>query len=196
MKAFLILLTLLFVVNTKIHSETGDCAWIHKHIERIPNFPKENISFLSYADLLQNPEAFKKTIKTLADRYRDQGITKIVGLEARGFVFGVALAYEMDKPFVMMRKAGKLPRKTRSIQYGLEYGKDVFELEEESIQETDKVLIVDDVLATGGTASASISLVEELGATVYEVACVFELANLYGRDKVPSEVFSLLSLEE
>ncbi len=92
---------------------------------------------MSYADLLQNPEAFKKVIKILADRYKDQEITKIVGLKARGFVFGVALAYEMDMPFVMMRKAGKLPIKTRSVQYGLEYGKDIFELE--NLQGRDKV---------------------------------------------------------
>lgn len=196
MKAFLILLALLFVVSTKIHSDTGDCYWLHKQIERVPNFPKENINFLSYADLLQNPEAFKKAIKTLTERYKDQEITKIVGLEARGFVFGVALAYEMDKPFVMMRKAGKLPRKTRSVKYGLEYGKDIFELEEESILDDDNVLIVDDILATGGTAAASISLVEELGATVHEVACIFELENLQGRDKVPSDVFTLLNLEK
>ena len=196
MKVFLTLLTLLFVVSTKIYSDTGDCYWMYEHIEWVSNFPIENINFLSYADLLQNPEAFKKAIKTLAERYRDQDITKIVGLEARGFVFGVALAYEMNKPFVMMRKAGKLPRKTRSVQYGLEYGKDIFEIEEESILSDDCVLIVDDILATGGTARASISLVEELGATVHEMACIFELENLKGRDKVPSDVFTLLNLDK
>lgn len=175
---------------------TGDCFWVYDYVTRVPNFPKENINFLCYPDLLQNPPAFKDVIKTLAKRYKDQNITMIAGLEARGFVFGVALAYEMDLPFVMVRKKGKLPRKTRCVKYGLEYGVDEFEIEEESIVASDNVLIVDDLLATGGTASAAIHLIEELGAKVHEVAIIFEMDNLQGRTKVPSQVFSLLKVDE
>ncbi len=196
MKVFLTLLIALFVISGKAYPDMGECHWIEGYVERVPNFPIEKINFLCYPELLQNPDAFHKLIKTLADRYQDQEITKIVGLEARGFIFGVALAYEMNKPFVMMRKKGKLPRKTRCVHYGLEYGKAAFELEEESIDAQDKVLIVDDLLATGGTASASISLVEELGASVHEVACIFEMENLGGRENVPAGVFTMLAVPE
>lgn len=175
---------------------TGDCFWIYDYVTRVPNFPKENINFLCYPDLLQNPTAFKDTIKTLAKRYKDKEVSVVAGLEARGFLFGVALAYEMDLPFVMVRKKGKLPRKTRCIKYGLEYGVDVFEIEEESIKPSDHVLIVDDLLATGGTAAAAINLIEGLGASVEEVACIFEMDNLKGRSKVPADVFSLLKVDE
>ena len=170
--------------------------WVSHFVTRVPDFPIKDLNFLCYPNLLENPAAFKKLIQETADRYRDADITSIVGLEARGFVFGVALAYELEKPFVMMRKKGKLPRKTRSIAYGLEYGKDVFQIEEESICEGDKILIVDDLMATGGTANAAISLINELGGEVLEVACVFELDNLNGRDKVAAPVYSALHVAE
>lgn len=176
--------------------QTGECFWINDYVTRVPNFPKENINFLCYPDLLQNPKAFKDAIKTLARRYKEKEVSVIAGLEARGFLFGVALAYEMDLPFVMVRKKGKLPRKTRCIKYGLEYGVDVFEIEEESIKSSDHVLIVDDLLATGGTAAAAIHLIEELGASVEEVACIFEMDNLNGRANVPADVFSLLKVDK
>lgn len=196
MKVFLTLLSALFIVTSYAQAETAESYWVEDYIERVSNFPKKDINFLCYPELLQNPDAFHKLIQSLAKRYEDQSVTKIVGLEARGFIFGVALAYEMNKPFVMMRKKGKLPRKARCVHYGLEYGKDAFELEEASIDPQDKVLIVDDILATGGTAAAAISLVEELGASVCEVACMFELANLEGRKKVPANVFTMLEIAE
>lgn len=194
MKAFLFLICCLSAISVPAASE--EPQWISEYITRVPNFPIENLNFLCYPNLLENPAAFKKLIRSIAARYQDQNITSIVGLEARGFIFGVALAYEMEKPFVMMRKKGKLPRKTRSVSYSLEYGKDVFEIEEESIQKGDRVLIVDDLMATGGTATAAIQLIEELGAEVHEVACIFELENLQGRERVPAQVFAALSLPQ
>lgn len=170
--------------------------WIADYVTRVADFPIPKINFLCYPNLLQNPAAFKKLVKEFAERYQNEDITAIVGLEARGFVFGVALAYELDKPFIMMRKKGKLPRATKELSYGLEYGKATFEIEEESIQPNDRILVVDDLLATGGTAAAACQLIEELGASVHEVACVFEMLNLNGRERVPVPVYSLLKVAE
>lgn len=194
------MLRILFIIFVGAQFISGilcsDSPWVSNFVTRVPNFPIENINFLCYPNLLENPAAFKKLIKEMADHYRNEDITSIVGLEARGFVFGVALAYELEKPFIMMRKKGKLPRKTSSIAYGLEYGKDVFQIEEESIHENDRILIVDDLLATGGTANAAIELIEGLGGQVIEVACVFELENLKGRDRVKRSVYAALPIPE
>ncbi len=196
MKYFVIFFILVCGLTAKAYPETGESYWIENYTRRVENFPIEGINFLCYPDLLQTPEAFHNLIEELAKRYKDYDISKIVGLEARGFLFGVALAYEMKKPFVMMRKKGKLPRKTQSVSYGLEYGTDVFEIEEESIDPYDQVLIVDDLLATGGTATAAVELIERLGAQVTEIACIYELENLKGREQVPAPVFSMLTVEE
>lgn len=196
MKAFLSFLCCLTLIGFPLAAENQEETWICEYITRVPNFPIENLNFLCYPHLLENPAAFKKLIRSLAERYKDHDITSIVGLEARGFIFGVALAYEMEKPFIIMRKKGKLPRKTRAVSYSLEYGKDVFEIEEESIQRGDRILIVDDLLATGGTATAAIQLVETLGGQVDEVACIFELENLKGRERVPAKVFAALGIPQ
>lgn len=173
----------------------ADCEWIHQYIATVPDFPKRGIQFKCYPDLLKNPEAFHRAIQTFADRYRDANLDSIVGLDSRGFIFGTALAYEMNLPFVMVRKPGKLPRKVEKIDYELEYGKASFEIEVDSIQPGDRVLIMDDLLATGGTANAAATLVERLGGEVVEVACLIELAGLHGREKLNRPFFALVMIE-
>jgi adenine phosphoribosyltransferase len=168
-------------------------AWIKDYISSVPNFPKEGIIFKCYPKLLEAPEAFHRTIRTFARRYQEYNLDAIVGLDSRGFVFGAALAYEMRLPFVMVRKAGKLPRQVERIEYSLEYGKNAFELEVDSIKPGDRVLIIDDVLATGGTAQAASELVERLGGEVVEVACLIEIGALEGRKNVKAPVFTLVS---
>jgi adenine phosphoribosyltransferase len=169
--------------------------WIENYITNVPDFPKPGIQFKCYPDLLKNPEAFHKVIETFANRYKDMDIDVIVGLDSRGFIFGTALAYEMNLPFVMVRKAGKLPRKVERIDYELEYGKTSFEIEVDTIQNGDRVLIVDDLLATGGTAAAAATLVERLGGNVIEIACLIELEGLHGREKLQRPFYSLISIE-
>jgi adenine phosphoribosyltransferase len=169
--------------------------WIEEYIATVPDFPKPGIQFKCYPDLLKNPEAFHRVIKTFADRYRDSNLKAIVGLDSRGFIFGTALAYEMNLPFVMVRKAGKLPRKAERIDYELEYGKASFEIEVDTINQGDRVLIVDDLLATGGTAKAAAALVERLGGQVVEIACLIELEGLHGRENLNRPFYSLVSIE-
>ena len=154
--------------------------WIDSYISTVPDFPKPGIQFKCYPDLLKNPEAFHKAIQTFANRYKDSNLTAIVGLDSRGFIFGTAIAYEMNLPFVMVRKAGKLPGKVEKIDYNLEYGKASF---------------VDDLLATGGTAAAASQLVERLGGEVVEVACLIELEGLNGRENLKRPLFSLVAIE-
>lgn len=169
--------------------------WIEEYIVTVPDFPKPGIQFKCYPDLLKDSEAFHRAIELWARRYRDVPLDAIVGLDSRGFIFGTALAYEMKLPFVMVRKGGKLPRRTEKVDYNLEYGKAVFEMEIESIHPGDRVLIVDDLLATGGTANAAGSLVERLGGEVVEVTCLIELEGLHGRENLRYPFFSLVSIE-
>lgn len=174
-------------------TSVGDCQELSEYLVSVPDFPKEGINFISYANLLQNPGAFHRTIQKFADRYRHQELNGIVGLDARGFVFGAALAYELKVPFVMVRKAGKLPRAKERIDYSLEYGTASFELEVESIKKGDRVVVIDDLLATGGTADAAIALVERLGGEVVETAFLVELTFLKGRERLSRPAYSLIA---
>ncbi len=173
----------------------GSPAWVETHITSIPDFPKPGIVFRWYSKLLRDPEAFHQVIHAFADRYRDQNIQVIAGLDSRGFVFGSALAYELNLPFVMIRKAGKIPTPVNRVDYALEYGTSSFEIEIGSIQPGERVLIIDDLLATGGTAAAASQLVESLGGTVAETAFLIELSGLQGRDRIKAPVFSLVSID-
>lgn len=172
-----------------------DCEWVNDYITNVPDFPKPGIQFKCYPDLLKDPEAFHRVIRIFAERYRESNLDAIVGLDSRGFIFGTALAYELNLPFVMVRKAGKLPRKTERIDYELEYGKASFEIEVDTIQKGDRVVIMDDLLATGGTAQAAATLVERLGGEVIEVACLIELTGLHGREKLNRPFYSIVSAE-
>jgi adenine phosphoribosyltransferase len=164
------------------------------YIRDIPDWPKEGVMFKDITPLLASPEALKATIDTLAEAYADAGVTKVMGAEARGFIFGGALAYRLGAGFVPARKPGKLPSATTSVTYDLEYGTDTLEMHADAIGADDVVLIVDDVLATGGTAGAKAELVNSTGARVAGFAFLIELDFLNGREKLPagSEIVSLV----
>jgi adenine phosphoribosyltransferase len=150
----------------------------------VPDFPTRGILFRDITPLLASAEAFSAAIVAMAEPFRDDPVEKIVGIEARGFMFGAALARELKLGFVPARKPGKLPGKTERISYGLEYGSDGLEVHADALAPGEAVLIVDDVLATGGTAAAASELVERLGARVTGLTFCIELAALQGRSKL------------
>lgn len=149
-------------------------------IRTIPDFPKEGIQFKDITPLLQNPVLLERVVNYFAELYADKNITAIVGVESRGFLFGVPLALRMGLPFVLTRKAGKLPAETIALTYDLEYGTATLEIHKDALTESDNVVVVDDLLATGGTAGATVQLIEKLGATVSGCAFVIELDFLDG----------------
>jgi len=162
-------------------------------IRDVPDFPKPGIMFKDITPLLQNGGAFSAFSQHLADRYADQAITQIVGIESRGFIFGAGLATRMGLGLTLVRKPGKLPRQTATKRYALEYGVDELQIHFDALGPRDRVVIVDDVLATGGTAAATIELVESTGATVVETAFLMELTFLEGRGRMGDrEVYSVL----
>jgi adenine phosphoribosyltransferase len=170
-----------------------DIASIRQAIRDIPNFPKPGVVFKDITPLLSNGRLFKRTIDILADRYRSQRVDTILGIESRGFIIGAALAYELGAGFCIVRKPGKLPYETHKASYSLEYGTDALEIHIDAIPRSARVVIADDLLATGGTAAATAELVTKVGGTVVECAFVIELSFLKGREKLkPYGVFSLL----
>ena len=165
-------------------------------IRTIPDWPKKGIMFRDITTLLQDKEAFKYAIDKFYERYKDKGIDVVVGIESRGFIFGSALAYLLGASFVPVRKEGKLPHKTMKQEYSLEYGSAVVEIHKDAIQKGQKVLIVDDLIATAGTMAATIKLVELLGGKIVECAFLVELTDLKGRDKLKNyKIFSLIKFE-
>jgi adenine phosphoribosyltransferase len=169
---------------------------LENYIRHIPGFPREGILFHDITPLLQSPEALHSAVDRLAEFARGRGADLILGAEARGFILGAALAYVLDVGFVAARKPGKLPREVRRCEYDLEYGTDALEIHADAILAGQRVLIHDDLLATGGTAKAKVQLVEEAGGVVAGLAFLIELTDLGGRDKLKGhEVFSLLSYE-
>jgi len=169
---------------------------IKSKIRTIPHWPKEGIMFKDITTLLKDPQGFKETIDLLYDRYKDKKIDKVIGIESRGFIFGAPLAYLLGCGFVPVRKPGKLPAECESEEYTLEYGKDKIEVHKDAIDKGDKVLIVDDLIATAGTASAARNLVKKLGGEVVECAFIVELIDLKGRDKLKGEnVYSVVEFE-
>lgn len=165
-------------------------------IRNVPDFPKPGIQFKDITSLLQNGAAFRHVIDFWKDRYAGQGITAIVGADARGFIFGGALAYAMGLPFVPVRKKGKLPGATIGRDFELEYGHATLEIHADALTAADKVVLVDDLLATGGTMAAIAILVRELGATIHEIVFLVELTTLHGRDKLGGfPVHSLVQFE-
>ena len=164
---------------------------LKKAIRDVSDFPKKGIIFKDITTLLSNKEAFKQVIDTFVTRYKNQDIDKIVAADARGFIFGGALAYELGAALVPVRKKGKLPYKTISTSYELEYGTDTLYMHEDAISPGDKVLVLDDLLATGGTAKAICDLTERLKGDIVEVAFMAELSFLNGRDKLKDyKIFS------
>ncbi|MDY0087272.1 MAG: adenine phosphoribosyltransferase [Coriobacteriia bacterium] len=166
---------------------------LESYIRDIPDFPTPGVVFKDITPLLASPEGFREAIDTIVAEFRDKNITKVLGAEARGFIFGGALAYELGAGFVPARKAGKLPWQTRKAEYALEYGNDSLEMHLDAIGEGDVVLIVDDVLATGGTAAAKSQLAKSTGARVEGFAFVIELDFLGGREKLgDAKIVSLI----
>lgn len=161
-------------------------------IRDVPDFPKAGIIFKDITPLLGDPAALKEVIALLAEPWQGKGITKVVGIESRGFIFAPPVAMAIGAGFVPLRKPGKLPWRAIKESYGLEYGKDVIEIHEDSVGPEDRVLIVDDVLATGGTAGAAINLVTRLGAKAVGSAFLIDLSFLGGAAKLPCPVTSVL----
>lgn len=170
---------------------------IRQAIRDVRDFPKPGILFKDITPLLSSGPLFAKTIDIFADRYRDQRIDTVLGIESRGFIIGAALAYTLNAGFSVVRKPGKLPYNTHSASYDLEYGTDSLEIHIDAMPANARVVIADDLIATGGTAAATAKLVSKLGAKVVECAFVIELSFLKGRDKLkPYDVFSILRYDD
>jgi adenine phosphoribosyltransferase len=170
--------------------------YIKNKIRTISDFPKKGIQFKDITTLLSDPSGLRYTIDLFAERYQGSALTKIVGIEARGFIFGSALADRLQVGFVPIRKKGKLPYKTVSISYALEYGTDTMEMHEDALLETDKVIVIDDLLATGGTALAAMELVEKFNCNIQELAFVINLSSLPGEARLRAankKIYSMLS---
>jgi len=164
-----------------------------KTIRSIPDFPVEGILFRDISTLTKDPDAFQEAIDALIDHYADKDIDLVVGIESRGFVFGAPMAYEMGAGFVMVRKPGKLPAEAISASYTLEYGTNTLEMHKDSIQPGQRILLVDDLIATGGSARAAAELIEQLGGEIVGIAFLIELTDLNGVEKLEdSEIFSLI----
>jgi len=167
---------------------------LKSYVRDIPDWPKEGIVFKDITPLLGDKDSFKYAIDSIANYFKGKGIDLVLGAEARGFIFGSALAYTMGCGFIPARKPGKLPYNTLSAEYELEYGMDSLEMHEDAIKPDQRVLIVDDVIATGGTAAAKVKLVEQLGGEVAGLAFLIELSFLNGRTKIDGyDVYSLIT---
>jgi adenine phosphoribosyltransferase len=165
-------------------------------IRTVPHWPIEGVMFRDITTLLQDPEAFREACDRLYDRYRNVQIDKIVAIDARGFIFGAVLSYKLNVGFVPVRKAGKLPYKTISESYTLEYGQNVVEMHVDAIHKGERVLVVDDLIATGGTISAAAKLVEKLGGEIVECVFIVELPDLKGKQKISKyKMFTLTEFE-
>ena len=172
------------------------CERIKSNVRSIPDWPIKGVIFRDITTLLQEPATFREICDLFYDRYAEKEIDKIVGIDARGFLFGAVLAYKLGIGFIPVRKKGKLPYNTVGESYTLEYGEETVEIHEDAIQKGEKVVIIDDLMATGGTISAAVNLVEKLGGDILECAFVIELPDLKGRQKVPGQnIYSILEFE-
>jgi adenine phosphoribosyltransferase len=166
---------------------------LRSYIRDVPDFPKKGILFKDITPLLRSPEALQRAIRDLADRFRGRNVSKVVGVEARGYIFAPAIALQLGAGFIPVRKPGKLPWKTVVEEYALEYGTDRLEIHLDALEKGDRVLIIDDLLATGGTAAAARRLAQRLEAEVVGAGFVVELKFLEGRSRLPDlEVISLI----
>jgi len=169
---------------------------IKQKIRTVPHWPKKGVMFRDITTLLKDADGLRDVIKAFVDRYKNVKIDKVVGVEARGFILGGALAHALHKGFVLVRKPGKLPHETASEEYELEYGKDKVEIHKDAISKGDNVLVVDDLIATGGTSLATAHLVERLGGNVVELAFIIDLPSLGGKDKLEKAGFKVFTLVE
>jgi len=172
---------------------TDLAAIVRERIRSVPDFPKKGVMFRDITPLLNDGEAFARVVRFYTERYRDKGITRVVSIESRGFILGSILAYNLGAGFIPVRKPGKLPFSTIRESYSLEYGEDTLEMHMDALGKGDVTLIVDDLLATGGTANATVNLVERCGATVLELSFLIELSFLGGRKALGTRpVFALV----
>ncbi len=182
------------VNSNYIYEEARD--YIKSKVRSIPDWPIKGVIFRDITTLLLDPPAFKQICTIFYDRYVNEKIDKIVGIDARGFLFGSVLAYKLDIGMIPIRKNGKLPYNTISESYTLEYGEEVIEIHEDAIQKGERVVVIDDLMATGGTISAAANLVEKLGGDIFECSFVLELPDLNGREKLGNrKVFSIVEFE-
>ena len=171
---------------------------IKSKIRTVPHYPKQGIQFRDITTLLKDPASFRATVEELVLRYKDVKIDKIVGIEARGFILGAPLAYALGKGFVPIRKKGKLPAATIGHDYALEYGTDRIEIHTDAIEKGEKVLLVDDLIATGGTAEAACKLIENMGGEIVECCFVIDLPDIGGRARLErhgQKVFAVCEFE-
>ena len=174
-----------------------NCDHLKKLIREVPDFPKKGILFYDITTLLKDKVGFATLIDALSEHYLNEKIDTVLAIEARGFIFGPALAYRLNAGFVPIRKPGKLPAETVRLTYDLEYGQDTLEIHKDAITPGQRVIIVDDLLATGGTANACVRLAKSLGAEIVGMGFVVELDFLGGREKIDeTEVFSLLHYDK
>ena len=172
------------------------CEFIKSKVRSIPDWPIEGVIFRDITTLLHDPRAHREVCAIFYERYANQQIDKIVGIDARGFLFGSVLAYKLDIGFVPIRKKGKLPYRTISESYTLEYGEETVEIHADALSENERVVIIDDLMATGGTIAAAVNLVEKLGGEIVECAFVLELPDLGGKAKLNGQkVFSIVEFE-
>jgi adenine phosphoribosyltransferase len=165
---------------------------LEKLIRNVQDFPKEGIGFKDITTLLKDGDGFREAVHQMWEPFKDENVQKIAGIESRGFIIGGAMAYEHGLPFVPFRKPGKLPAETISESYELEYGTDSIEMHLDAVQQGERVLVVDDLLATGGTAAAACKLVDRLGGVVVGVSLLIELSFLPGREKLQGRKLSVL----
>jgi len=166
-------------------------------IRTVPHFPKKGVMFKDITTLLNDSRCFRYAVKEMLERLKGKKIDKVVSAESRGFIFGSVIAHDIGAGFVPLRKPGKLPHKTIREEYNTEYSKDAFEVHEDAIKKGENVLIVDDLLATGGTMEAAVKLIERLGGNIVGIAILIELGFLKGRDKLRKyDLFSLINYEE
>ena len=169
---------------------------LKSYVRDIPDFPKKGIIFKDITTLIKDGRQFRRAVDTICDRFKDKKIDAVLSVEARGFIFGAAVAYKLGTGVIPVRKKGKLPYKTHSVSYGLEYGKDTLEIHQDAFQKGTRILIVDDLLATGGTTRAVADLVEKMGGEIAGIAFVIELLPLKGREKLKGYAVESLIKDE
>jgi adenine phosphoribosyltransferase len=188
------LLLILYRGEGFLMTSTSKPVCLEDRIRDIPDFPQKGVLFKDITPLLQDSVAFRDAMDRLAAHYKDAGIEMVIGVESRGFIFGAPLAYLLNSGFVPVRKFGKLPSQTVNVEYALEYGTNIVEVHMDAIKPGQKVLIVDDLLATGGTVAAAIELVEKLGGQIAGIAFLVELNYLKGRERLKGhDIFALIN---
>ena len=168
--------------------------YVKEHIRIVPNFPKEGIMFLDITTAVKDAKAMQMMTDFLYEKFKNEGVDYVAGIESRGFIFGAALAYKLGCGFITIRKPNKLPAKTIREDYTLEYGTSTIEIHEDALKAGDRVVVIDDLLATGGTAIAACNLIKRIGAEVVSTAFVIELDPLKGREKIEEKGFKVVSM--